>query len=137
MTFDPIFPMFEKIWQCDVLKGQNVKNIRKMTSLLDSPSKSWFKCKILTFQLEYKTRNNNFFYLFFSKLGRGGYDVMHLLLCDCVITCHFQNFYHHFLTTPGHVLTCSRVRTFAPCRVYGISDQLLDWTKGINLYSNL
>ena len=89
-----------------------------MTSLLDFPSKNWSTCKFLTFWLECKTRNDDFFYQFFRKL-REKYERWGTPCCE--ITYHFQNFYHHFLTTLGHVLTYSGVKTFGPRRIYGIS----------------
>lgn len=51
----------------------------------------------------------------------------------CEATHHFQNFYHHFLTIPGHVLTYSSVKTFGPCWIYEISGQLLDKYVSSNL----
>ena len=42
------------------------------------------------------------------------------------MTYDFQNFYHQFLITPGHVFTYSRVKTFGPRGIYGISGQLQD-----------
>ena len=52
-----------------MIGGQDLKNIKKLTSLLDFPFKNWSTCKFVTLELECKTRNDNSFYLFFGKLG--------------------------------------------------------------------
>ena len=112
------WPHFPRVWADIGMWRHNLKNIKKMTSLLDFPSKNWSTCKFLTFWLECKTRNDDFFYQFFRKL-REKYERWGTPCCE--ITYHFQNFYHHFLTTLRHVLTYSGVKTFGPRRIYGIS----------------
>ena len=102
IEFQPLFPRIWPNWECGVIfGGQNLKNIKKLASLLYFPSRNWSTYKFLTWELKYKTGNYNSFYIFFGKVG-GGYEGRGIPCRE--ITNQFQNFYHQFLISPGYNL---------------------------------